>query len=105
MIVTTNIFCLPLLLVVWMIDGYLLLLLIRWILSRIPQTSESQLCPQLGLLTDPLPQWLGQQLQRIHHKLVLPGDVRVVASTGDMVTNWPEAHGKLSRRRAFGWRS
>jgi len=78
MIVTTNIFCLPLLLVVWLIDGYLLLLLIRWILGKIPQTSESQLCPQLGLLTDFLPQWLGQKLQRIHHKKLAATTVWVV---------------------------
>ena len=68
MILIANIFCLPLLLVVWLIDGCLLLLLIRWILSRIPQARESQPYRQISLLTDPLPQWLGRQLQRVHHK-------------------------------------
>ena len=68
MIVITNILSLPLLLVVWLIDAYLLLVLIRCILSRIPQARDNQVCRQVGLLTDPLPQWLGRQLHRVHHK-------------------------------------
>lgn len=76
MIVTTNIFCLPLLLVVWIIDGYMLLLLIRWILCRIPQAHE--LYHQISLVTDPLPQWLGRQLQRVHHKSLSATTVWVV---------------------------
>jgi len=65
MVVTNNILCLPLLLIVWLIDGYLLMLLIRWILSRLPQARGSQLHRSISLLADPLPQWLGRQFQRI----------------------------------------
>ncbi len=61
-IYTTNILALPLILLVWAIDLYLLLAGIRLLLSRIRSSRTHSFCLVIRRFTDPLPcavrQWL-----------------------------------------------
>ncbi len=62
---TTNILAMPLVLIVWVLDMYLLLLSARLVLSRLSNERAKKLCSCLMQFTDPLmqtvKQWLGQR--------------------------------------------
>ena len=65
---TTNILSLPILLLIWAIDLYLLAAGIRLILSRIPAASGAS--RGLGGFTDPVPGVVGSWLSAIRRKAV-----------------------------------
>ena len=68
MIYVHNILILPLLLVAWTIDAYLLLATARLILGRLSVTRESRLCQAMQELVDPVPQYVERRLPTRLHK-------------------------------------
>lgn len=71
MFYVTNIFLVPLVLAVWVLDLYMILAATRWILTRIRTEPASRLCSSLQPFTDALPQairkrleaWLGRRIR------------------------------------------
>ncbi len=55
---------LPFLILTWLIETYLLFTAARWIMALVPSARQSQFCYQLRLLTDPLPNAVGQWLRK-----------------------------------------
>ncbi len=83
MIYATNIFAVPLILIVWSMDMYLLLLSARVVLSRLSDKRTNKLSSYLMLFTDPpvqaVKQWIEQQALR-RTKQWVPWVVVVVTS-------------------------
>ena len=65
---TTNIIALPMILLIWAIDIYLLLAGIRLILRHIP--AASGVCQGIAKFTDPVPDAIGRWLTSRRHKPV-----------------------------------
>jgi len=65
---TTNILILPLMLLAWLIDVYLLLAGVRLVLGRMKGTGPAHACEWLQQVTDPVPavvcHWLEQRCAR-----------------------------------------
>ena len=70
MIYTTNILALPLIIIVWVVDTYLLLLLARAILRRLSSACAAKLYASLKPFTDPPLQIVKQWLTRRSKKPV-----------------------------------
>jgi hypothetical protein len=60
----TNIFYMPFLLLIWLIEAYLFLAAARLIIAVVPSARESHLYHQLKLLVDPLPNKVGSHLAK-----------------------------------------
>ena len=67
-IITTNILAGPLVILVWVIDIYLFLVSIRFILTRLPKTQNGQFCQGIKLFTDPLIETVKNFLQKYIHE-------------------------------------
>lgn len=65
MIFVTSIFNLPLLIAIWLIEAYLFLAMVRLILANVPSGRQSRLYQQVKLLTDLLPNLVGQHLAKV----------------------------------------
>ncbi len=61
---TTNILALPLVLIVWAVDMYMFLLLVRIIAGRLDGEHAGRLCELLKPFTDTPPQTVGRWLTR-----------------------------------------
>jgi hypothetical protein len=71
MVIITNTFNLPFLILVWLIEGYFFLAVVRLILAHIPNASQSHFYQQVKLITDFVPDLVGRQLRKFGNK-VLP---------------------------------
>ena len=70
---STSILALPCMLVVWAIDSYLFLVLLRGVGGRfLHVTPGRSWCSGLSALADPLPGWVMQWLARRNRKTVPP---------------------------------
>lgn len=65
MIFVTSIFNLPFLIAIWLIEAYLFLAMVRLILANVPSGRQSRLYQQVKLLTDLLPNLVGQHLAKV----------------------------------------
>lgn len=64
MIVITSLFNLPFLILIWLIETYLLLVAIRFLLAAIPALSHSHVHQKVKLLTDAAPDFVGRHLSQ-----------------------------------------
>jgi hypothetical protein len=64
MIFVTNLFYMPFLLLIWLIEAYLLLTVARLIIAAVPSARTSHLYHQLKLLVDPIPNKLRWHLAK-----------------------------------------
>ena len=64
MIFVTNLFYMPFLVLIWLIEAYLFLTAARLVIAAVPSARKSHLYHQLKLLTDPLPSKVGQHLAK-----------------------------------------
>ena len=55
----------PFIILIWLIDGYLLLAGLRLVLGYIPSTAQSRFCAGLQLFTDPIPKALARFIESI----------------------------------------
>jgi hypothetical protein len=72
MIFVTNIFNLPLLIAVWLIEAYIFLAVARLILANVPSGRHTRLYRQVKLLTDLLPDFISRQLAEISKATIPP---------------------------------
>jgi hypothetical protein len=68
MVYVTNVFNLPFLIVIWLIELYLFMASARLVMARIPSARQSNLCQQLKLLTDFLPEMVGNKMVKWKEK-------------------------------------
>ena len=64
MIFVTNLFYMPFLILIWLIEAYLFLTAARFIIAAVPSARTSHLYHQLKLLVDPLPNKLRWHLAK-----------------------------------------
>ena len=62
MMLTQNLFNLPLLITIWLIELYLFCAVARLVMARISSARQTQFCHNLKLLTDFLPNAVGRKL-------------------------------------------
>jgi len=68
MIYAINLFGLPFLIVIWLIELYLFLASVRLVMSKIPTARQSNFYQQIKLLTDFLPDAVRQKLGKFKGK-------------------------------------
>ena len=68
MVVVTNLFYLPLLILIWLIELYLFLVFARLITAQIPSSRQSPFCQHLKMLTDFAPEALSRILVKKKNK-------------------------------------
>jgi len=65
MVVITSIFNLPLLILVWLIEGYIFLVVVRLILAHVPSSRQSNLYQPIKTLTDLFPNLISRHLAKV----------------------------------------
>ena len=70
MVYITNVFNLPFLIVIWLIELYLFLASARLVIAKIPSARQSNLLQQLKLLTDFLPEMVGNKMLKWKDKSI-----------------------------------
>ena len=66
----SNLFNLPLLILIWLIEAYLFLAAVRLIVARIPNARQTYFCQNLKLLTDFVPEALSRKLLKWKDKSI-----------------------------------
>ena len=67
---TSNIFSLPLLILIWLIEAYLFMAVVRLIVARIPNAKQTHLCQNLKLIVDFVPETLKRKLSWCKNKSI-----------------------------------
>jgi len=81
MVVITSVFNLPLLILVWLIEGYIFLAVVRMILDHVPCSRQSNLEQPVKTLTDLFPELISRHLAKVRMQPVkswLPWVVTVI---------------------------
>ena len=66
----SNLFSLPLLIMIWLIEAYLFLASARLIVARIPSAKQTYFCQNLKLLVDFVPEALRRKLAKWKDKSI-----------------------------------
>lgn len=64
MIFVISVFNVPFLILIWLIEAYILLLVVRLMLAWIPSVSQSHLYQRIAVLTDVIPTNVSRSLRR-----------------------------------------